>query len=91
MPNSIFFSREERGFESKSVTDTRATTDKNGKMQYGFGRMTKNTPPLAPDPPADPPAPDRPKFRSFSLFPLPDFRSFFLSLSLWEVLSWNFQ
>ena len=29
VPNSIFFSAEERGFESKSVTDTRATTDNN--------------------------------------------------------------
>ena len=28
MPNSIFF-QEGRGFESKCVTDTRATTDKN--------------------------------------------------------------
>ena len=29
MPSSIFFSAEGRGFESNSVTDTKATTDKN--------------------------------------------------------------
>ena len=29
MPKSIFFPGREEGFETKSVTDTRATTDKN--------------------------------------------------------------
>ena len=55
MPNSIFF-QWRAGFESKSVTDTRATTDKNdpflnmgfkhGKKwvdKNGFGRVTNNT------------------------------------------------
>ena len=37
MPNSIFFSAEGRGFQSKSVTDTRATTDKNDPfLNVGF-------------------------------------------------------
>ena len=36
MPKSIFFPREE-GFETKSVTDTRATTDKNDPfLNMGF-------------------------------------------------------
>ena len=37
LPNSIFFSADRRGFESKSVTNTRATTDKNDPFLYmGF-------------------------------------------------------
>ena len=37
MPKSIFFSGKGRGFESKSVTDTRATTDKNDPfLNMGF-------------------------------------------------------
>ena len=51
MPNSIFFPRRGGGFESKSVTDTRATTDindpflnmefKHGK-KWGWSKMGQN-------------------------------------------------